>query len=66
MYQITLIGYMTCYKAYINLPLEECKRRYIESDCNGDKDFDFASVTVDQFTVTDSEFNVYDAWRIYP
>ena len=56
--KLVVIGWMGCKQAYLNMPLEEAKKRFELSngesvESMGVKEFDF-----------DDEFCVYDAWEV--
>lgn len=54
MYTLVVIGYTGIKRAYLDIPIEEAKRRYEQEQGEDD-----APIRIFSFT---DEFGVYDAW----
>ena len=61
MNKIIQIGYIGTYRCYLNVSMEEAKRRYSAENLILVEDFDNNGIRIDTF-VFDDEFEAYDVW----
>jgi hypothetical protein len=58
---IISIGFTGLMRCYLNVPLEEAKKRYMKEERISEEEFE-SSVTIEQIEFTD-EFGTYSIWE---